>query len=61
MERRTMRADAARAIAQVEEFAEALKRFMRKTYDDQELRRMRYTSWGRKNIDALKPESTDKR
>lgn len=50
-------AKAVRAIEQVEAFGKALKAFVIKTYSDEELRRMRYSSWGRKNLSVSRSGS----
>lgn len=46
-----------KAIKQVQDFGEALKSFVRKTYDDETLRRMSHTSWGRKNLRVSQSET----
>jgi hypothetical protein len=49
--------NAKKAIEQVQAFGEALKAFVVKTHSDEEIRRMRHTSWGQKNLGVSQSET----
>lgn len=49
--------NAKKTIEQVQAFGEALKAFVTTTHSDEELRRMRFSSWGKKNLRVSQPES----